>query len=298
MKNTVRLLMAAVAVLACAASCREPLYEEASQYRLEFDYSTEGMYFVDRGRPELVSVILYDRLTGKKVMQEFMQPEGGALTVGPGSYSLVAYAFDTKVTTVKDEDYFTTIKAVTESRRDQNYTYIKMPDRLWAVSEKEISLPFMTEGDETYVVRETMRTAFDDYLLVVTGVTGLENAGAVECYITGQVPCRYLGNGSGDMEEVVLYFAGVKDLEKGEICTPFSTFGRLSGKPSRLMLNMNIAGANGAVYSCVQDITSQFEREDHIITIDYQQHIEPKEEGGVDPSVRQWDEEFNDWRIE
>lgn len=304
MKKISRILPAlAAAALLCASCTREPLHEEGSSYRVKFniDYS---MIYGTPVEPKLMTVLIYDPATGQKVGQEFISPTGGFInSVLPGNtYDFIVYNYDTETTGVSGTDFHNTVKAFTSSTHSGSSLIIAEPDHLYVDVLNNIYIPHIPADDLSVFTIETHpKTILDTYKLVVEGIKGLKNAQAIAVYIGGQASGRMLGTGNLISESCYVSFKGLPNYATDEIVNVFNTFGKLPDVPSDIILNIMISGADGATYVLRKDVTSQFlagNNPEHIIRAEFDATINPRKEGGIEPSVDPWDTEHEQWNIE
>lgn len=260
--------------------------------------------------PEYMKVCFYDPDNGALRYTEFVKGYGGPLSTPPGLYYLVAYAFGTEWTQIRNESNVNTLEAFTSDitatksaalagfTRSGDYEapgpIIYTPDHL-LVAREPVTIPELTAENRTVTIHADGATIVETYGFTVTNVEGIEYIKSVEAFVTNQASGNFFGTGTRNNNPATIYFPVEVNLTDRCLETSFNTFGKLPGE-SHSYLHILITDSEGKEYRTSTDITDQFEKADHEIIID-EPIIIPKPEGGgtgIAPTVDEWEEENHD----
>lgn len=295
MKRKLTILTAAAAMLSLTSCVREKLYDSMSDYRIEMDLVYDMLYDKPERPPQLFKANFYDVNTNALVTSCIINGTSGYLyNIEPGTYNLLVYDYSTNNTKVERESAFTTIYALTSTLSYRDVPVADAPSHLFVYRKESVEIPHISELQPTFVLKTTPRSIMDSWVLVVDGITGLENADGIEVYITGQAGRNYFGRQELSDKNTAIFFKAHPDEDMTRIYTPFNTFGKLADFESELTLNLFIQGSGGATYICRADVTEQFDdptNVNHVIHASFNVHIEPREDSGFDPSVELWEPE-------
>lgn len=306
MSNRFRTRVPAILLIAALLpglnSCKRlPLYDMVDNVEVRFDFDlseNDPAMHKKPAMPSLMKVIFYDPQTHDRVNEMYCNAGGGKVAgLMPGKYDMVAFNYDTEITEVSGEEFFTTIKAYTSSvRMDTNTlgTVIREPDHLVAGRIQSLEIPYLTEEDATYVIRTQCTTIMDSYTLQVDSLKGLENITSVDVYLTGHSGCNHFGLDERSGEPVSLHIPCGVDLQNQRLFTKFNTFGKIPGIGGKAILHILVTGAGGRTYDFSDDITEQYQNPAHEIKLWFKGEIKPREQSGFDPSVGDWDDETID----
>lgn len=288
-------VIAASAVLSLSSCRRIPLYDDKSNYRIAIDTRYSQLYNIpdQRNRPKLYKVNLYNPETGQLMHSNTVGEDGGFLyDVEPGSYDILVYDYTHNRTDISHEDDRDAAVAQSTKVGYSGMPVVESPDHLYVQTFGSVDIPYLTENDETWVLRSNPESIVESWLLCIDGIKGLEYADAINCYVTGQVASKYLYSGAPHSSECCIFFNGETNLEKGVIETPFNTFGRLRERAAQLIINLVIEGSGGDTYICRDDVTWQFDdswNTDKIIRATFDVTIKPRQDSGFNPSAEDWD---------
>ncbi|MBQ6918076.1 MAG: DUF5119 domain-containing protein, partial [Prevotella sp.] len=231
---------------------------------------------------------------------------GGALSLGPGRYTMLIYSFGTEYIQVRGENDLNTIEAftsdITESKlpalqkftgatKADDPTIIYAPDHL-LVTRQEVEIPEFSGESQTITISSVVQTIVDTYIFEVHTVVGAEYIESAEAFVTNQSRSSFFGKGEISQDPVTIWFPVGVDRDKGCLYTVFNTFGKLPGT-SESYLHILVRDTGGNEYTFSVDITDQFEKPDNHILIE-EPVIVPEPEsnaGGIAPSVDPWKDE-------
>lgn len=310
--NAIILMAAAAACLFSAACQRDPIVYPTSDYYVAIKVNASTS---DDSRPTMYSVNFYDTLTHKLVLNTYIKadqhpaglPDGGYVTgITPGTYDLLVYNFDTRVASVANVDYLSQTYAHSSvAGYTNNVPVIYAPDHLYSYCER-VNVPYITAEDGTYVIETVLDPRVEDWTVIVYGVKNLDIATGIMFYLGGQTAGTMLGPVKKLAERGIVMFPGAvreaqnytpvdslstKSGENLIIYTPYTTFGKLD-EDMRCMMTIQITGPNGSVYYGQVDVTDQIldqQDKDHVIIIDSDIEVKPREDGGFNPLVDPWD---------
>lgn len=265
--------------------------------------------------PTYMKACFYDINDGHLVKTEYVGTYGGPISVPPGVYDMVVYAFGTEWTLIRGENYKNALEAYTsditaakaatfaavtrggEADPEPETPIIYTPDHL-LVAKERVTVPEPTEANQTITISTEASTIVETYCFEVVKVTGLEYIKSVDAFVTNQARSNYFGRGEVNQSAAIINFPVEVISSEGILRTTFNTFGKLPGE-SHSYLHVVLVSTGGEVITVSTDITDQFEHPDHEIVIDVPVDIPPPEEGGagIAPTVDPWDEENQDVNI-
>ncbi|MBR5857243.1 MAG: DUF5119 domain-containing protein [Bacteroidales bacterium] len=327
-------------------SCeRRPLLELSSTHYVRVYINenikniTEGFYNENYERPhydspDVLRLILADPATGIVKAERFLRNIGedergiyydGYIYAEPGTYSLMAYNFDTETTVVTNSNNCTEAKAYTNviashissniPSRNQHSSDEKIvydPDHLFAANCGEVKIGYNSEVDTLRTPEGdhfTAESIVKSYYLQVH-VKGLEFVSTSIGLLSGMSGSSYI-NGSGMIENdpVTIYFemlpgmlSGAAGISKTNtegittIYTTFSTFGKIENAQNALNITFDFHTIYGEPYSETLNITDLFytelARDKQWLLIEHTINIpEPPKvggDGGFKPTVNEW----------
>lgn len=258
--------------------------------------------------PTYMKACFYDINDGHLIKTEYVGTYGGPISVPPGTYDLVVYAFGTEWTQIRGESRKNTLEAYTsditdqkaatfatitrggEAQPDTEAPIIYTPDHL-LVAKERVTVPVATEVNQTVTITASASTIVETYSFEIITVKGLEYIQSVDAFVTNQARSNYFGRGEVNQEAAIINFPVEVDRTQGTLRTTFNTFGKLPGE-SHSYLHVVLVSTGGDVITVSTDITDQFEHPDHEIIIDVPVDIPPPEEGGagISPTVDPWEE--------
>ena len=264
--------------------------------------------------PEYMEVCFYDPQDGHLVKTEYVGTYGGPISVTPGTYDLVVYAFGTEWTQVRGESNISTLEAFTSDITLQKQTLLAAITRAdeaeaptgapiiytpahLLVAKERVVIPKASEETKVVTIKAARATIVETYSFSITHVQGLEYIQSVDAFVTNQARSNYFGRGEVNRQAATINFPVEVVTAEGVLHTTFNTFGKLPGE-SHSYLHVVLVNTGGEVVTVSVDITDQFEKTDHEIVIDVPVIIPTPESGaGIDPTVDPWNEENNDVNI-
>ncbi|MBQ6911474.1 MAG: DUF5119 domain-containing protein [Bacteroidales bacterium] len=323
MRKTV--LIAALLVMLLPSCKRMPLYNKETKLELELQLDLDLELELDLDVdvdieleaasikiPEYLKTNFFSPSNGDIQYTQFVGPEGGQLSIGPGRYIMLIYSFGTEYVQIRGENNLNTIEAFTSditaskmhslekfyknnTKADElNEPIIYAPDHL-LVTVQEVEIPEFTGVSQTITISSQVRTIVETYTFEVHSVIGAEYIESAEAFITNQAQSSFFGRGEVNTTPATIYFPVGVDKKKGCLYTVFNTFGKLPGT-SESLLHILVRDTGGNEYVITTDITDQFDNDpdhEHHIVIEEEVDIpEPESNaGGIAPTVDQWDEE-------
>ena len=320
MRKTV--LIAALLVMLLPSCKRMPLYNKQTKLELELQLDLDLELELDLDVdvdieleaasikiPEYLKTNFFSPSTGDIQYTQFVGPEGGQLSIGPGRYIMLIYSFGTEYVQIRGENNLNTIEAftsdITESKlktlqkftgatKADDPTIIYAPDHL-LVTRQEVEIPEFSGESQTITISSVVQTIVDTYIFEVHTVVGAEYIESAEAFVTNQSRSSFFGKGEISQDPVTIWFPVGVDRDKGCLYTVFNTFGKLPGA-SESYLHILVRDTGGNEYTFSVDITDQFEKPDNHILIE-EPVIVPEPEsyaGGIAPSVDTWKDEIID----
>lgn len=287
MKRLALILTCMAALLSCQ---RDPIYDEVSKYRFEFEIDQSVLY-CKAALPELIQVMFYDPQTGKKVQETYMTPQGGYLhSFQSGTYDIVAFTMGsdrTDITYTKDLNLLT---AETKTLQSSPVRIINAPGHVFTGVARSVVIPHLSEADPQFTLTLPLKSICDSWRVVVTGVRGLEYASNVSVYVFNQAE-EVLLKDMTPTGSCAIRASGEALPDMGYIQSEFCTFGM--NPEGQVSLRIVIEAQDGRLHSREFDVTDQIRSKsnaDHTITVDFPTELLPLTQGGLDPSSDEWDE--------
>lgn len=285
-------------------SCRrDPIYDEKSDYQIIINPVYDMLYDRPDKAPSMFRVLLYEPLSHNLLSSNMVGGNGGYLyNIHPGVFDILVYNYTLNRTKVTHEENMSLIQAGTSALAYRETPIVETPNHLFVQRFENVEIPYLSVNDEQFVLECEPVSVVDSWILIVDGIKGLQNADIIDIYISGQAQNRFIAKGGNDKinnVNVTVTFQAKCDYAKGLIYTPFTTFGKLADKEADLELNIRIVGSGGEVYSCVADVTDQFDDPENIrheIRATFDITIGERKDGGMNPSAEPWkpDEEIID----
>lgn len=344
-------------MLLAAAGCeRRPLVDMVNTHYVrvyideELKNVTTGFYNDEFSRPyyespDVLRLILADPDTGQAKAERFLRNVGydekgtyydGYIIADPGTYTLLAYNFDTESTIIRNASNHKEAKASTsqiashlmtripsranQSKSDKPERIVYDPDHLFAANCGEVHVPYVEEIDTLKTVdgEHFMAHSIVKSYFMQIRVKGLQYASSSVGLLTGMSGSSWLNEKGMDRNDpVTVYFelnpgetsaAGVSMMSRdgtATIYTTFSTFGKIPDEENKLEITFDFLTIYGEPYSETLDITDVFStpeaKEHQWLLIDHTIDIpEPPEQsgtGGFTPEVSEWEDINTDLEI-
>lgn len=298
-----------------------------------------GFYNENHERPEyetpyVMRVTLADPQTGEVKADRYLKDIGhdengtyfeGYIIANPGTYSLMAYNFDTRITRISNPDNQKEAKAYTnvipphlktklfsQATKGGNEKIVFDPDHLFVANCGETTVTYSDDID-------TLRThqgewfhagsIVKSYYLQVR-IKGMQYVSSAVSLLSGMSGSAWLQSGQQDIEDkTTVYFemipgetpsTGLSKAPYEEeviLYTTFSTFGKIPEEENNLQMTFDFLTIYGKPYSETLDITEVFHTEEAIehqwLLIDHLIEIPeppPQTGGGLSPTVGNFDE--------
>lgn len=323
MKKYLFLLTSSLFLLtSCNADLRELCYDHSHsggagnvslvlslQLDLQLDFPVSVEDHTALLPPTYMKANFYDINDGHLVKTEYVGTYGGPISVPPGTYDMVVYAFGTEWTQIRGENHKNTLEAFTsditslkastlaaarrggEADPDLDDPIIYTPDHL-LVARERVTIPEATGVNQVVTITASASTIIETYFFDLTNVEGIEYIQSVDAFVTNQASSNFFGRGEVNQKACTINFPVKVVSGEGVLRTTFNTFGKLPGE-SHSYLHVVLTGTGGEVITVSTDITDQFLKDDHEIIIDIPVDIPPPpagEGGGIAPTVDPWDE--------
>ena len=285
-----------IAIALTSTSCkREPLHEPFSNYYLVLEGDYKDLH-IDPAVPSMYEAVFYDKNTHNEIGQSYLSTNGGYIyDLAPGTYEMIVYAFQSSNTKISGLKSYHDAIGSTERYLESDTLSYNAPDHVMVARDDNFEIPLLFDRDEPEYLYAYPKTLTQSWGLIITGIKGLKNAVALDVYITGQAATKTLGSQELSKDVHTIHFPAKIDVEKDIIHTPFCTFGHIPGAHSTLRLV--IEDPNQKKIICYADVTSQFDdpkNTERWIKANFDIHIDPKKDGGMQPTVHEWGEnEFN-----
>lgn len=281
---------------------------------------------------EVMRVLFYHPTEDRLITEAFVSEHGindqgeeyigGSISIVPGKYRIIIYAFGTESTIVADYDSFEHSKAYTDplsesqmaklklklkSWDDQSGKLLYQPDHLLVARSFEENIPYHAG---TYTIHTEASSLVESYYLQVK-VDGLEYVSSAQAILTGMSPSAQLASAQMDTDNPsAIYVPLFKSDDNGDpvICNVFNTFGRIPQSDNELYVTFDIHTVDGRAISRSFNISDLFLSQEcidhHWLLLEEHIVVDPPPPGppsggggGFDPAVEDWDEEHRDITI-
>lgn len=274
---------------------------------------------VDR-LPDAFYVLIYDATTHELITTDFVAPEGGFIDAPNGVYDLIVYGFNPESVSINETENSTKIKAITAERgmtlsfsKQQSegqdpdapeepdahiqYPIIYEPEHVYVGTAENVHVYPQSDERGVTVVHVATSTLCDSYTFQIVNVEGTDRIKALNCYVTGQLPYRFMWDRRyPDELSAISVESTIHSINgNGTITGCFNTFGKHPMAFANIFVNIAITNEAGGLYQWIYDVTSQFNDPDnknhHIILSD--PIIVPKSDAeGFLPTVGEWQAEI------
>ena len=323
------LLVIALSVSACMflLSCRHiPLYDPDAGLYLDFNITEgpssvltqdimDGIPTVENRRimgemPQLIIVDVYDAATHELVLEEYLPPRGGFVNIEQGTYSIIAYGCNSEVNRFDGTSSLGSARALTSEigsvlkftktdgegeKTHIQYPIIYEPDHIFVATAEDVVI--LPKADRKGTVRLEMKanTLLESYTFEAVNVKGVEHISRLTCYVTGQVPSRYMWDRHWPSDICAIPVEAAVDQETGHIIAAFNTFGKHPQAFANVFLNVMVENYSGGMYQWIYDVTGQFDdpdNVDHNLVITDEIFVPDSDAGGFTPDVNDWSGEI------
>lgn len=264
--------------------------------------------------PGTFYVMMYDATSHHLVASEFLPPEGGFIDAPNGTYDVLVYGYNPESVTVEDMEVRSMARARTAARGTVLHFSKNSDDEESEEAMVHIQYPIIYEPEHVYsgiaenvriypqsdergvtVIHIDTESVCDSCTLQILDVRGAERIRHITCYVTGQVPYRYLWDRRFPDELAALPVDPFVDVNEGTVTGCFNTFGKHPIAYSNIFVNIAVTNEAGGLYQWIYDVTEQFNNPDnteHNIVLVNPIIIPESEAGGFMPSVSDWESEI------
>lgn len=267
--------------------------------------------YVDGQSDGLYRGIVWDLSSGNVLTTVFLSPGTSQVSIPAGNVALVVHSFGCEATYVTEESSYGSIMATTgvsdfvtcslwssvlsdgfllpESERALLGGQLPrwQPDRMWAAAFTGV-VPHRTEG-EVLEMDIAVKPLFEERMVFLRDVVGLEYVASAEAFVTGCVAGRHLADGSpvGMCSICIPLYR-----YEGDLVASFVRFGEdsVSGVPRRLIAVITDIGGRRFLKS--YDLSGAFEGQvsyDISSELSFEEPPVP-EGGGLQPMLLDWNE--------
>jgi len=303
-----RIILTILLVVSVLSACkREPIYNLKSDYQIRVKIDTTGTFGTYSAG--IMAIQLYDVETDKSVYNTFSSniehlDDGIYMTsyltgLTQGAYKMLVYNFDTKMTKIEDIDRWSRAYARTNLIDYSNGTpMVYAPDPLLIASDSYLEVPAVYNDEGVHVIETVAKSMMKTYRIEVRGVHNLPIATSISLYLSGQISSAMMCDGEQIQDKVILAMSGTPEYRKaGEvkdslIVSTFSTFGKLKNA-EHCYLTLVIGAPNGATYYSQTDVVDYLSDDNlsRIVPVRVDISVEPRKDGGMDPSTDEWNDE-------
>ena len=244
---------------------------------------------------DVYRVCLFDRLTHRMVVEEFVPKDGGFLNVPTGTYDMIMYNSGSEVTYVQQGASRATAYATTANVSRNTEHLMAEPEHIFVACIDGLEVQRYAESDGLHVINITTSKILDTYTLEMNRIENMERIMNAEVRITGQLTKKYLWTRTSPDESASLSVKPVIDRENGRIYAVFNTFGRNTyhhtGKVNAVLI---VTDNKERMHQWKIDVTDQMYGPDSTNEIIIEDRItipDTDDGGGFTPEVNDWDED-------
>lgn len=309
-----------LAVTGVLAGCQHiPLMDPSSGLYVAFDfvYMDEDGVQVEGAKAsswleiaEVMHVLVYDIESHRFIHEEYLPPEGGFVNVGPGYYDIIAYGEGSDVVRtsglgVRGDAYaycdnvgasVRMSKASTDGTEfNLSFPVINEPDCFVVATSENVFVPDSDGASQTIWLEMKVYPLVSEWTFVAENVVGVENIRSMNCYVTGQVPGRYLWDSRMPQSLCAIGFGVAFDEGRNVLDGSFRTFGKHPQALANVFLNVMVQSSGGGLYQWIFDVTSQFDNPDnteHLLRVSSPIVVPAADGGGFAPEVSDWNAEI------
>ena len=270
--------------------------------------------------PDVFYVLIYDATSHELVATDFVASEGGFIDAPNGVYDLVVYGFNPESVSINDTEVRSRIRAITAergmtlefSKKDAEgadpdapedpdahiqYPIIYEPEHVYVGTAENIRVYPQSDERGVTVVHMQASTICDSYTFQIVDVQGTDRISALNCYVTGQLPFRYMWDMRyPDQLAAINVESAIHSINgNGTVTGCFNTFGKHPMAFANIFVNIAIKSESGALYQWVYDVTAQFndpENKDHHIVLSDPIIVPESDAEGFIPTVGEWQAEI------
>lgn len=318
------------ALLSLSSCHRRPLEDPEYSTRVCVEVNLDGIQNVtcdiynpalpvQKIEPDAMHVLFFDKsgavaaetfITDVSTSEDGRRILSGEFSITPGRYKMLIYDYGTDATLVKDYHSWDKAMAYTDKvpfyvqntyskvEGMENLTIYGEPDHLVVARNPSETVPYHYGLHTIYT---EARSVVESWYLQIK-VDGLQYVSGAQALLSGMVRANMISTDTrvNDPGSAV-WFRMVKSEDGGEpvICAVFNTFGHMDGASSGLEVTFDVNTTDGRTVRKTFDISGLFSTENailhHWLLLDEAIKIDPpKESGGYDPKVDDWDDEHRD----
>ena len=243
---------------------------------------------------DVYRVCLFDRLTHRMVVEEFVPKDGGFLNVPTGTYDMIMYNSGSEVTYVQQGASRATAYATTANVSRNTEHLMAEPEHIFVACIDGLEVQRYAESDGLHVINITTSKILDTYTLEMNRIENMERIMNAEVRITGQLTKKYLWTRTSPDESASLSVKPVIDRENGRIYAVFNTFGRNTYHTGKVNAVLIVTDNNERMHQWKIDVTDQMYGPDSTNEITIEDRItipDTDDGGGFTPEVNDWDED-------
>ena len=243
---------------------------------------------------DVYRVCLFDRLTHRMVVEEFVPKDGGFLNVPTGTYDMIMYNSGSEVTYVQQGASRATAYATTANVSRNTEHLMAEPEHIFVACIDGLEVQRYAESDGLHIINVTTSKILDTYTLEMNRIENMERIMNAEVRITGQLTKKYLWTRTSPDESASLSVKPVIDRENGRIYAVFNTFGRNTYHTGKVNAVLIVTDNNERMHQWKIDVTDQMYGPDSTNEIIIEDRItipDTDDGGGFTPEVNEWDED-------
>ena len=243
---------------------------------------------------DVYRVCLFDRLTHRMVIEDFVPKDGGFLNVPTGTYDMIMYNSGSEVTYVQQGVSRSTAYATTANVSRNTESIMTEPEHIFVACIDGLEVPRYAEADGLHIINVTTSKILDTYTLEMNRIENMERIMNAEVRITGQLTKKYLWTGTSPDESASISIKPVVDKENGRIYAVFNTFGLNTYHKGKTDVLLIVTDQNERMHLWKIDVTDQMYGPDSTNEIIIEDRIiipDTDAGGGFTPEVNDWDED-------
>ena len=279
-------LLAAVMLGSCT---REPIYEEVSGYRIDFEIDNDVLH-CQSALPELFQVMFYDCTSGKKVYETYMGSTGGYLhAFNPGRYDVVVYGMGENKASVEYTKDYSLLSIETKVFQNSPLRIVNAPDHLLLGVLPQTDIPYRSEADPEFRLTVPLQSVCDSWKVCVHGIKGLQYSSSARLVVNRQVQrIEVDGMKREESGPIILMRYSITDNDVLEM--PFCTFGMPDEED--VIIHIELEAQDRKIHTADFNVTDQIrdpKNVSHILDVLMEVELQPMVQGGLDPSADEWD---------
>lgn len=260
----------------------------------------------------VMHVLLYERESHRFVQEAYLPPEGGHVDIAPGYYDLIAFGEGSEVVRTSGlssrgdayaycESLGMSVKMSKTSEdgsavQNISFPLINEPDGFVVATSENVNVPDTGQGgSQTVRIEMKVFPLVSEWTFEAVDVTGVEHIRSMNCYVTGQVPGRFMWDSHIGQDLCAIGFDVRYDEEQAVLRGKFNTFGKHPQALSNVFLNVMVQNSSGGLFQWIFDVSEQFDNPDntdHLLRVSSAIVVPVAEGGGYTPEVDDWSAEI------